>query len=126
MPRAPLYMWKESAVGRRALCLILQYAEAKAGSKLLTSSPGDFGISGEALMKWVLERVPQLEVEHLARTGQPMTAKKMMSRLYNMFDVLPSGHRTPSSEHPTVNDSLRGLWREMQPESIPDSVAAAE
>lgn len=113
MARAPLYLWKESAVGRRALCLILQYAESKAGSKLLNGSPGDFGVSGEEMMKWVMERVPELEAEHRARTGQPMTAKKMMSRLYNMFDVLPNGQRTPSSEHPTVSDSLRGLWREM-------------
>lgn len=113
MARAPLYHWKDSPLGRQALCLMLQYAQQKAGAKLLTSSPGDFGISGDEMLKWLLERLPALEDEHMAKTGQPLTAKKVMGRLYNMFSLLPDGTRVPSNEHPTVNDSLRSVWRQL-------------
>jgi hypothetical protein len=114
MSRAPLYHWKDTELGRRGLCLILQYAESKAGgASLLTAAPGDFGVCGEEMRQWVLDRLPELEAEHFAHTGQPLTGRKMMSRLYNMFEVQPDGSRVPSGEHPTRNDTLAQLWNVM-------------
>lgn len=113
MNRPPLYHWKDSDIGRRGLCLILLYAQQKAGDKLLRSSPGDFGVCGEEMRAWVLERLPELEADHFAKTGQPLTGKKMMARLYNMFDLLPDGSRVPSGEHPTRHDTLANLWNVM-------------
>lgn len=113
MKRAPLYHWKDSDVGRRGLCLILLYAQHKAGEKLLTASPGDFGVSGEEMRKWVLDRLPELEQDHYDKTGQPLTARKMMGRLYNMFTVLPSGQRSPSGEHPAQNEHVAATWNRM-------------
>lgn len=113
MTRPPLFHWKETDLGRRGLCLILLYAQSKAGDKLLTSSPGDFGVNAEEMRKWVLDRLPELEADHMAKTGQPISGRKMMGRLYNMFDILPSGDRVPSSEHPTRCDNLTAVWAVM-------------
>ncbi len=111
MPRPPHFDWKGTAAGRRGLCHILLYAQGKAGDRLLSSSPGDFGVSGEEMRKYVLDAVLGLESEHWAATGQPLTARKMMGRLYNMFDVMPDGvTRKPSGEHPSRNEHLVGTW----------------
>lgn len=118
MARAPHFDWKGTATGRQALCYILMYAQGKAGDKLLTASPGDFGISGDEMRKYVLERVPQLEAQHLEHTGQPLTARKMMGRLYNMFELLPDGRRKPSGEHPQVNEHLTGVWLRVSGEQL--------
>ena len=111
MSRPPLYHWKTTSLGRAGLCQILLYAQSKAAAgNLLSASPGDFGVSAEEMRKWVLDRVPGLEAEHLAQTGQPLTGKKMMGRLYNMFTVQPDGSRTPSGEHPTTHEDLAATW----------------
>ncbi len=111
MKREPLFHWKESDVGRRGLCLILQYALTKATEQqLLTASPGDFGVSAEEMRAYVLGRLPELEQVHVAQTGQSLSGKKMMGRLYNMFTIQPGGSRTRSSEHPAVHEDVAATW----------------
>lgn len=124
MSRGPLYHWKQTTLGRKGLCLILLYAQSKAGGsdKLLKNAPGDFGVNAEELRKWVLDRLPELETDHVAKTGGPITGRKMMGRLYNMFDLQPDGSRVPSSEHPTRSDDLAAVWAVMsgaQPDLFP-------
>jgi hypothetical protein len=112
--RAPLFRWKDCEVGRQGLCLILRYALTKAtADQLLTASPGDFGVNGEEMRAWVLQRLPELEQVHLAQTNAPLTSKKMMGRLYNMYDVLPGGGRALSSEHPTKHEDLMMTWNQL-------------